>query len=169
MKWALILETPEYDLITGTGENPSLPQDFLYELQVLETLYPGEPAIGTQLDGGKKLLYCIVTTEIAKLDTYLQALFLIYELDWVVRSLQSWLESVPVMGDVPDPENFEKVIEGIVGIKAKVLVPFNKTAIFPYLNPRHNYDDDGNPTTEKAKKMNWFPLYQGQSEWRDEV
>ena len=156
MKYSLVLEIPEDSLIN------ELPADVQYELQVLETLYPSEPAVGTIPDLGKKLLYCIITTEIKKLETFLNSLIIIYELDWKIACLQSWLAPAPIIEAVGDEET-------VIGHKALVLVPFNSAIILPYLAPRYIYDKEGNQTGEQTKQMNWMSHYQGAADWRDEI
>ena len=147
IKYQLLLELP------SDAELSELEPDVQASVSLLGTYYPSRVAPSSVAIAPRKMMYCVVKSDVNDLLTLLESMVFAYSLDWSVLGLQSCrlIDTITLDGGT----NEERIVR-----VARVLKDLDFEIIKGFLPDR--LDSGENPLTPDTT---WITKYQGFSPW----
>lgn len=164
---ALIIVPEGLDITDATWQAQNA--EVAWELSEVLNVYTPDKSPGTQYDSPTKLVHAIVKKSSDNPLALLESLLINYGLHdegWLIIGLQNFDADIPAVYDVGDPEADPPIPPSLVTpAKPMVYKNVDTVKLFPYLQDRHTYDENGNITGTLTKELNWMHQYQGMEPW----
>lgn len=160
-QYNVLIEVPDDLDVTMRDEsgNFAIGNDVAYEIYLLGAYWPALVTPGTVIANPKKLMHCVIHTDIQDVLTLLDSMIIAYSLDWTVVGIQSYKNEVPATydeeGNILSPET------------PLVLLPVDMDIAGDYFADRYSeYGEDGSPIgLPEEKTVDYIHRYQGMAPW----